>query len=313
MQRLQRRATRLHDLEAYIPGDRRRALAAGIAMPDRVRGAALFADISGFTPLTEALAQGARTAARRGGADRPAEPRLPRAHRGARPLRRPRHLLQRRRDHLLVRRRRRRARHGLRPGDAGDDGAGRRSWSPRPARRVTLAVKVAVTVGAARRFLVGDPGRPADRRPRRAHSSTSWRRPSTRREKGEVVLRSVGAGVAGRSRRDPRAAGRAKTTGAEFGVAGSLAVPVEDAAGDERRGRRCRKTSSGSGCCRPSIERLRSGHGEFLAELRPAYPVFLRFGGIDYDTDDDAIGEARRLRPRRRSGFSRRTAATCST
>ncbi|HEY2818332.1 MAG TPA: hypothetical protein VGK44_14500, partial [Casimicrobiaceae bacterium] len=45
------------DPEAYIPGDRRRALARGVRMPDRVRGAALFADISGFTPLTEALAQ----------------------------------------------------------------------------------------------------------------------------------------------------------------------------------------------------------------------------------------------------------------
>src|SRR5213593_1285498 len=44
-------------LEAYIPGDRRRALASGLPMPDRVRGAALFADISGFTPLTEALAK----------------------------------------------------------------------------------------------------------------------------------------------------------------------------------------------------------------------------------------------------------------
>src|SRR5450631_4615927 len=42
--------------EAHIPGDRRQALATGIPMPDRVRGAALFADISGFTPLTEALA-----------------------------------------------------------------------------------------------------------------------------------------------------------------------------------------------------------------------------------------------------------------
>src|SRR5207344_1211654 len=29
--------------------------------------------------------------------------------------------------------------------------------------------------------------------------------------------------------------------------------------------------------------------GEFLAELRPAFPLFLRFGGIDYDDDDDAI------------------------
>ena len=43
-------------LEAYIPGDRRRALALDAPIPDRVRGAALFADISGFTPLTEALA-----------------------------------------------------------------------------------------------------------------------------------------------------------------------------------------------------------------------------------------------------------------
>jgi class 3 adenylate cyclase len=44
-------------LEAYVPGDRRRALALGIPMPDRVVGASLFADISGFTPLAEALAQ----------------------------------------------------------------------------------------------------------------------------------------------------------------------------------------------------------------------------------------------------------------
>ena len=43
--------------EAYIPSDRRRALAAGVEMRDRVEGAALFADISGFTPLTEALAR----------------------------------------------------------------------------------------------------------------------------------------------------------------------------------------------------------------------------------------------------------------
>ena len=45
----------LQHLQAYIPGDRRRALARGEAMPDRIHGAALFADISGFTPLTEAL------------------------------------------------------------------------------------------------------------------------------------------------------------------------------------------------------------------------------------------------------------------
>ena len=42
--------------EAYIPRDRRRALATGVELPDRVSGSALFADISGFTALTEALA-----------------------------------------------------------------------------------------------------------------------------------------------------------------------------------------------------------------------------------------------------------------
>ncbi|RME46814.1 MAG: adenylate/guanylate cyclase domain-containing protein, partial [Caldilineae bacterium] len=40
---------------AYLPMDRRQALAHGATLPDRTRGAALFADISGFTPLTEAL------------------------------------------------------------------------------------------------------------------------------------------------------------------------------------------------------------------------------------------------------------------
>src|SRR5262249_54421127 len=42
-------------LSAYIPADRLQARAHGGALPSRARGTALFADISGFTPLTEAL------------------------------------------------------------------------------------------------------------------------------------------------------------------------------------------------------------------------------------------------------------------
>lgn len=41
---------------SYIPVDRRLALMQGVSLPDRSEGAALFADISGFTPLTERLA-----------------------------------------------------------------------------------------------------------------------------------------------------------------------------------------------------------------------------------------------------------------
>ncbi len=47
----------MESLEAYIPIDRRIALAQGRVLPDRAAGAALFADISGVTLLTEALVQ----------------------------------------------------------------------------------------------------------------------------------------------------------------------------------------------------------------------------------------------------------------
>lgn len=52
-------------LESFIPPDRRRALAQGETLSDRAIGAVLFADISGFTPLTEAMTRmlGARRGA----------------------------------------------------------------------------------------------------------------------------------------------------------------------------------------------------------------------------------------------------------
>src|SRR5512134_598307 len=49
------KAETLEALRAYIPEDRLLALLRKQDLPDRAWGAALFADISGFTPLTEAL------------------------------------------------------------------------------------------------------------------------------------------------------------------------------------------------------------------------------------------------------------------
>ncbi|MEZ4584123.1 MAG: adenylate/guanylate cyclase domain-containing protein, partial [Caldilineaceae bacterium] len=43
------------ELLAYVPMDRRHALVHDVELPDRTTGAALFADISGFTQLTEEL------------------------------------------------------------------------------------------------------------------------------------------------------------------------------------------------------------------------------------------------------------------
>ncbi|MCA9980535.1 MAG: AAA family ATPase, partial [Anaerolineales bacterium] len=45
----------MNKLATYLPQDRRRALAQGKTLPDRAHGSVLFADISGFTPFTEAL------------------------------------------------------------------------------------------------------------------------------------------------------------------------------------------------------------------------------------------------------------------
>jgi hypothetical protein len=47
----------LDTLTTYMAMDRRQALAKGERLPDRVQGAALFADISGFTPLTLVLTE----------------------------------------------------------------------------------------------------------------------------------------------------------------------------------------------------------------------------------------------------------------
>jgi hypothetical protein len=44
-------------LDVYIPIDDRQAPARGQSLPDRTTGAALFADVSSFTPLPEALIQ----------------------------------------------------------------------------------------------------------------------------------------------------------------------------------------------------------------------------------------------------------------
>ena len=46
-----------NDPSAYIAQDRRYALQRAAALPDRAAGAVIFADVTGFTPLAEALVQ----------------------------------------------------------------------------------------------------------------------------------------------------------------------------------------------------------------------------------------------------------------
>lgn len=272
--------------DAYLAGDRRRALSEGRQLNDRVRGTALFADVSGFTPLTEALANEL-------GPQRGAEELT--AH-----LNRVFHAVIDDVD-----------RYGGEViyfgGDAitcwldGDDGrrgaacglAIQRTMSSvgtirTPAgTEVVLAIKVAVAVGDARRFVVGDPsiqlidvlaGRLIDELADAEHLA----------EKGDVVLArsaldSLGDQVViGEHRMGEHAADVGVLAGLRIEVDVLQALPPLPALGEA--------------LVRPWIlpavyERLVTGRGEFLAELRAAYPVFVRFGGIDYDHDPDAIAQ----------------------
>jgi class 3 adenylate cyclase/tetratricopeptide (TPR) repeat protein len=269
--------------EAYLAGDRRRAISERRTLSDRVHGAGLFADVSGFTPLTEALANEL-------GPQRGAEELT--AH-----LNRVFHAVIDDVDRFggdVI----------YFGGDAitcwfdGDDGrlgaaCGRAIQRTMTSvgnirtpggTEVVLAIKVAVAVGSARRFVVGDPtiqlidvlaGRLIDELADAEHLA----------EKGDVVLarsalESLGEHAAIDERRHDEQHG-------VVGVLAGLGIEVDEVA------RVPSATELGEELVRPWIlpavyERLVSGRGEFLAELRSACPVFVRFGGIDYDNDPDA-------------------------
>ena len=278
------------DPEAYIARDRRRALATHRDLPDRVEGAGLFADISGFTPLTEALSNELGS------------------QRGSEEL--TRHLG--RVFHAIIDELDRRGGDVIYfSGDAvtcwieGDDGsratAAGLAMQDAMARvglittpggvSVQLGLKVAVAVGRARRFVVGDPeiqlidvlaGALIDELAEAEHYA----------QQGEVVLdpsavRTLGDRVRLREHRLDPATGRTFSVVDQLDVEVPTAHVVEPPALDEVLVR--------PWLLPPVYERLREGRGELLAELRPAFPIFLRFGGIDYDDDPDAIAKLDRF------------------
>ncbi len=268
--------------QAYIPEDRRRALAQGDDLPRTSYGAAVFVDISGYTPLTEALA-------RSHGERRGAEELSATLDRIVGALIDPLHA--------------RRASVVYFSGDAvtawidGDDGtratacalamqdvmAEVGSVTTPDGRSVVLGVKVAVAVGPVHRFVVGDPrvqlidvlaGRLMD----------SLAAAEQMAESGDVVLdegalASLGERVVLRETR--------------HGAAGPVGV-VERLADTTPDGQAVAEwphlpDETAQEWLLPAVwERMVAGRGEFLAELRPAVPVFVRFGGLDFEGDPEA-------------------------
>lgn len=280
-------------LIAYIPMDRRQALARGATLPEHTSGCALFADISGFTPLAEALAMQL-------GPQRAAEEltfHLNRVY-----------------DALIAQVH---AHGGSVIGFVGDaitcwfaeqDVSSAFTLQPSafralacalamqtamtafervavtPAVTVALSIKVGLAAGPARRFCVGDPAIQridvlAGETLRRMSQAEGQAR------KGEVLAdTSVGdetALVIAEWRIHPE-------SGRQLAVVTALRAPAaphpwpalpSDALGADQ--------------ARPWVlpalhARPASGARERLPELRPATSLFLRFSGLDYDNDPDA-------------------------
>ncbi|MFP4394522.1 MAG: tetratricopeptide repeat protein [Anaerolineales bacterium] len=269
----------------YIPMDRRQALLHGQAIPEYTRGAALFADISGFTALTEALVEELGP------------------QRGAEELT---HHLNQVYDALIGELHRYGGSVLVFSGDAItcwlDGDVGLRATTCALAMQaamqqfqqvtipsgaaVSLAVKVAVATGSVRRVLVGDPaiqimdamaGSTLDRMVAAEHHAN----------KGEVVLGPYALAAVARHAHIAEYR-RGTTPGARYGVVAGLRrdvpprpwspIPPEALPVDEVRA-----------WLLPQIyQRLSSGQGEFMAELRPAAALFLRFSGLEYDVDREA-------------------------
>lgn len=269
---------------SYIPMDRRQALYRGEKLPDPAHGAALFADISGFTPLTERLVHDL-------GPQRGAEEVTKHLNRVY--------------DGLVDELHRYGGSVTSFSGDAitcwldGDNGFRATSCALAmqavmqqaqtiqvPSGEITLAMKTAVVVGTARRFLIGNPsvqlievlaGKTLDRLVEAEHEA----------QKGEVILDEGTIDNLG-PRVKIKAWRQSPTSGARLGVVDSLEnmsipaywPPIPQDALDEAITRRW--------LLPPVYKRLIEGGGEFLAELRPAVALFVRFSGIDYDDDEEA-------------------------
>jgi adenylate cyclase len=263
-------------LGTYLPQDRLRALVSGTSLPGHSQGSAIFADISGFTPLTEKLTQALGP------------------RRGVEALSQQLNAVY----GALIDRMERYG--GSVISFAGDSIIGwfeQAESGSAPLRAATcaqemqaamqhfmeLSLKVVITTGPARRLVVGDPDiQLIDSLAGRTIARLATAERVT--QKGEVLLDEAtceclqGNATIGEQRIEPG-------TSEKFMVLESVAFQAD----------RVSQPPLDSGqvtaeLLRPWLlaavyQREHTGMESFLTELRPAVPMFVNFSGIDYDTD----------------------------
>ncbi|MEM7134382.1 MAG: tetratricopeptide repeat protein [Chloroflexota bacterium] len=297
---------------SYIPIDRRHSLARGIDLPIVAKGAALFADISGFSSLTAALLT--ELGLKRGSEE------LPR-------------LLNLVYDALIY------EIHQHGGSVIGFSGDGITCWLDEDdgtqavtcalamqramdqfklletpvGTVVSLGVKVAIAIGNVHRFLVGDP---SIQLLETIAGSTLERMADAESlaERGDIIVSSEVVKRIGHKLHiveelsHPGHSNRTSTNHRIDGADGTGAEPAPEPAiaPNDFYARVTGLTETvypntwpplstelsleqiRPWLLPPVYERLQSGGGEFLAEIRPSVALFLLFGGIDFDTDPQA-------------------------
>ncbi|MDT4940008.1 MAG: hypothetical protein QOJ34_97, partial [Pseudonocardiales bacterium] len=145
-----------------------------------------------------------------------------------------------------------------------------------------IGLKVAVAVGRARRFVVGDPEiQVIDVLAGQLIDDLALAEGVA--QPGEIVLEQAAlVQLAG----DIMVGVPRERSGRRFAALESLVVPVA-LPQPAPPAARLPDELVRPWLLPPVWERLRTGRGEFLAELRPAVPLFVRFGGLDFDADPD--------------------------
>jgi class 3 adenylate cyclase len=285
------------------------ALAAGHELPDRARGAALFADISGFTPLTAALAReygpfrGAEEMT--GNMSRIYEVLVAETHRFGGSVvsfcgdaiicwfdddvKLETRDLSLEQSDLQASSLQPPASTALCAATCGL--AMQQAILPHTTIVVpsgatfTVAIKVMIAAGALRRFLPGDPDiRRIDVLAGGAITAAAAANSSARA--GEVLLDELAAAALGATaeiaewRADPRIGQRFAVLSKLHSDAPPRPWPAPRALVD---------TATTRAWLWPAVyERLRQGSDQLISELRPTVALFLAFDGIDYDRDDAA-------------------------
>lgn len=274
----------------YLPIDRRQALATGRELPSRAQGAALFADVSGFTPLTEALVAEM-------GRQRGVEELVRQLNRVFTALVAQVHMY-----------------HGSVIGFSGDaitcwfDEDTGELETPTAALRalacalalqdairpfaelttsgdqlISVGIKVAVAAGSVRRFLPGDPNRYV-MEALAGSVLDSVALGEQLAQSGEVIVTLELADML----REQIRRGEERGDEERFVLVEELLLPIPQTPWPELPSEALDSAQARPWLLGSVFEQVSAGQSDFLSQLRPVTALFLHFAGIDYDGDEKA-------------------------